>query len=297
MISTSATRAKGEAWLRDMAEYSELYASSLRDPDGFWSEVAKEFEWEDGHVPSASPQANLKAPGVKVSWFADARTNICHNALDRWVSGGMGDRACFICEGNEASSSSVLSYAQVLDRVQRAANALKAAGVRQGDRVVLYLPMIPDLPVTMLALARIGAVHVVVFAGFSAEALAARIIAAEARVVVTCEWADRASKTIPLKSIADDAIVIAAKRGQQVQTQFVVAAPSDVKEMQNVEMVTGRDLKWEDALKEASAKCAVTWVDAEDPLFVLYTSGSTGAPKVVSKCGSIAIHTCKAKTD
>lgn len=273
----SVAPASPEPWLPDMAAYTSKYESSVRDPDLFWSEIARDFDW-DGDAPRASPTAQLSPPGVQVSWFAGGRTNICHNALDRWVSAGLGDRPCFLCEGNEPNAQRSLTYAQVLDHVQRAANAFRAAGVRTGDRVVLYLPMIPELPIAMLALARLGAVHAVVFAGFSAEALASRIVAAEASVVITCERAARAAKSIPLKRIADEAIGLAARRGQNVSKQFVVRAPEEG--ASDVPMTPGRDIPWEKALSDAATTCKVEWVDAEHPLFVLYTSGSTGAPKV-----------------
>lgn len=275
-------RSSPKPWIPDTATYDKMYAASLCDPDAFWSKVAQDFEWEHNNEPRASPKAHMTPPGVHVSWFAGERTNVCYNALDRWVATGAGDRPCFLCEGNDPIVKRMLTYSDVLDRVQRSACALLTAGVRKGDRVVLYLPMIPDLPIAMLALARIGAVHAVVFAGFSAEALASRIVAADARVVITCEYATRAFKSIPLKNIADEALSIAAARGHEVRTLFVVPSPEPVtSDLPPVTMAPRRDTAWEEALAAAPVTCPITWVNAEDPLFVLYTSGSTGEPKVL----------------
>lgn len=278
VCAVSAGSAKVEPWLPTVDAYERVYATSLRDPDTFWSSIADSFHW---HAPSAaSPDESFVPPGVKVSWFDKAQTNIAYNALDRWVEKGHGARPAFFCEGNEYGLERVVSYEQLLDTVKRLANVLLARGVKKGDVVVLYMPMVPELPATMLACARIGAIHSVVFAGFSAEALAGRIVDSRARIVVTVEHVRRAKKVIPLKSIADEAIDIARDRhGHVVETQIVAPATSPANEPASY--TAGRDIKWTDELAKASDRCAVEWVSGEHPLFILYTSGSTGTPKGV----------------
>ena len=291
VYATAQVKHDTQRRLTDVNSYEEMYERSIRDPDAFWSGEAEFIEWEGGVAPRASPKHNFAPPNVEVEWFADGRTNACYNALDRWVEAGLGEKTCFYIEGNSSDSHDSITYAETLDKVQRVANALRDAGVGMGDRVVLYLPMIVELPVVMLACARIGAVHAVVFAGFSSEALAQRIVAADARVVVTCEYVVRGKKVIPLKNIADRAIEIAENLGKKVNTTFVVNAPEKVDTTVDISSVPARDISWNEAIAKAQPTCKSVWLPAEHPLFVLYTSGSTGTPKgVVHTTGGYLVY-------
>jgi acetyl-CoA synthetase len=280
--------------IRDRAHYESLYQSSLADPDTFWGNLASSFTWKDPWTTPGVVQYNYdytQGP-VTISWFAGGTTNLCYNAVDRHVETGHGHRVAFMYEGNNPGETDDITYQQLQDEVSRVANYLKSKGVKKGDRVVCYMSMIPQLPMVMLACARIGAVHAVVFGGFSAEALASRIVDAEANVVVTCSASMRGSKRVPLKSIVDDALEIVAN------TSTLPKSPEHVLVYDHpyaggkadTNVVEGRDEWWSDTIPTMSTDCEVEWVGAEDPLFLLYTSGSTGKPKgVVHATGGLMV--------
>ena len=216
---------------------------------------------------------------VFTKWFSGGETNICYNAVDRHVEAGHGDQIALYHEANdEGDDVQHWTYKQVLDEVSRVANVLKSRGVKKGDRVTLFMPMVPHLPIAMLACARIGAVHSVVFGGFSAEALANRIVDADSSVVVTANGVMRGKKPIGLYDIVNKACTLAKEAGKEVTTNLILNRLSDAL---TVDPVGTRDIFWEDVVPKADAKCDVEWVEAEHPLFVLYTSGSTGKPKGV----------------
>jgi acetyl-CoA synthetase len=216
---------------------------------------------------------------VFTKWFSGGETNICYNAVDRHVEAGHGDQIALYHEANdEGDDVQHWTYKQVLDEVSRVANVLKSRGVKKGDRVTLFMPMVPHLPIAMLACARIGAVHSVVFGGFSAEALANRIVDADSSVVVTANGVMRGKKPIALYDIVNKACTLAKEAGKEVTTNLILNRLSD---SLTVDPVGTRDIFWEDVVPKADAKCDVEWVEAEHPLFVLYTSGSTGKPKGV----------------
>ena len=259
------------ARVRSRAEYDALYRRSVDDPEGFWAEQAGRLAWAE---PFTAVKNTSFAPGaVSVRWFEGGRLNACHNCVDRHVEAGHGDRVALVYERDDpADDAERVTYADLLARVQRLANVLKAHGVRAGDRVTIYLPMTPDAVVAMLACARIGAVHSVVFGGFSPDALADRILDGDAHVVLTADEARRGGKRVALKAAVDRAL----DRCPDVHTVLVVKNTGA-----DVAMTPGRDRWLADELAGVEAACPCVWVDAEHPLFILYTSGSTGKPKGV----------------
>ena len=252
----------------DAASYQQMYEHSLQDPDGFWEEQAKAIDWI--HPPSEVCNATFAYPDVSIKWFEDGVLNVCSNCVDRHLE-TRGDQTAFIWERDEPGQSERISYRELHDHVCRMSNVLKSLGIAKGDRVVLYMPMIPEAAYTMLACARIGAVHSVVFGGFSPDALANRIEDSGARLVVTANEGVRGGRRVPLKGNTDAALQ--GKDGVQV---LVVRCTDS-----HVPMQAGRDHTYEDLAAEASSECPAEPMNAEDPLFILYTSGSTGKPKGV----------------
>ncbi|CAN8064409.1 unnamed protein product [Agarophyton chilense] len=277
----------------DIHTYRTLYNRSISDPSAFWNDIAHSFVWKQPtdhqqhqhHHQDSVLSYNFNPSalnGVNVSFLSDRLTNVCYNALDRWLEHpAKANSVAFYCEGNEPGRRTTVTFSQLSDMVQRFSNVLKIQlNVKKGDVVILYMPMIPQLPAAMLACARIGAVHSVVFGGFSAEALAGRIIDSEASVLVVTESVGRGAKSIKLKSISDQAIRIAAKAGHTVEYQVVTKTPGTDKIHASL-LELPRDLDWDTVLAQADPVCPIEWVESEHPLFVLYTSGSTGKPKGV----------------
>jgi acetyl-CoA synthetase len=258
------------AWVKSAAEYEQLYKRSTEDPEGFWAERAeaaldwykkwdKVLEW-DFNVPF-------------VKWFQGGKLNVSYNCIDRHIAAGKGDKAAIVFEGDPGDTRTI-TYKQLLDEVTRVANVLKKHGVKRGDRVAIYLPMIAELAVVMLACARIGAVHMIVFGGFSAEALKSRIDNCGAKVLVCADKGHRGAKTTPSKTNADVAI-----SGTTTVEKVIVVKRVDG----DVPMQDGRDLWYHEEIAAPGMDAPVEpeQMDAEDPLFILYTSGSTGTPKGV----------------
>ena len=263
-----------KAWIRSMEQYKAMYNRSIEDPEGFWSDIGKDFFWFKKWDKVRSYDFN---GDVWIRFFEGAQTNLSVNCLDRNVDGGKGDRVALIWEPNDPKEPERrITYAELKQLVCQFANVLKSQGVRKGDRVTIYLPMIPELPIAMLACARIGAIHSVVFGGFSAESLADRVVDAGSTLLITCDGVYRGAKSVPLKNHADWAIELAAARGVKVRRCLLVRRTGE-----KVAEVSGRDFWWHDLMAEASADCKPEALDAEDPLFILYTSGSTGKPKGV----------------
>lgn len=263
-------------------QYDDMYERSLADPRGFWTDMASGFHWEsEAQDPFTTHNFDVRKGPVDIRWFIGAKTNICYNAVDRHVAAGRGDKVAFLWEGNDVGVGGSWTYKQLLTEVCKIANHLKELGVKKGDTVSIYLPMIPELPASMLACARLGAVHSVVFAGFSAESLAGRLLDSGSRIVLTATGVMRGTKLIALKSIVDDAIELAEKGGShKVDTVLVYDNQSAIKR-DDVQFVEGRDSWWQEEVSKAGSDCPVEWLDSEDPLFMLYTSGSTGTPKGV----------------
>ena len=263
-------------------EYDAMYKRSLADPDAFWSEVASDFVWKDA-FDTKHHDANIdvrKGP-VKIEWFKGGTTNLCYNCVDRHVEAGNGEKRALLWEGNAVGDDAVLTYAELQAEVCKVACYLRSQGVGRGDRVVIYMPMILELPIAMLACARIGAVHSVVFGGFSAEALASRIVDSEAAVVLTCSATMRGAKLINLKKVVDDACTLAEKDGYTGVSRVVVVDNPSATPRADVAMAETRDVFWQDVMSGQPTVAEVEWMGAEDPLFLLYTSGSTGKPKGV----------------
>ena len=256
-----------KAHVRSMEEYQRQYRLSLDDPEGFWQKQADILTWF--HPPQQIFDADLRE--VDFSWYGGGRLNACHNCVDRHLA-TRGDKPAILWAGDEPGDYRSITYRELKHMVCRIANVLLAHGVAKGDRVALYMPMIPELAATMLACARIGAVHSVVFAGFSAESLRGRILDAGAKLVVTANEGLRGGKRIPLKTTVDRAV-----EGLAFVTSVLVARRTETE----VPMQGGRDFWLEEECTRQRSTCPVEWMHAESPLFTLYTSGSTGKPKGV----------------
>lgn len=266
-------------------KYKVMYDRSLEDPKGFWSDVIEEggLHFEEDFDRSQDVFSynyhHTKGP-IDIKWFPGGKTNLSYNALDRNIKQGRGDQVAIIWEGNEPTDSSTLTYQELKDLVCQISNYLKSVGVKRGDRVNIYMPMLPELPATMLACTRIGAIHSVVFAGFSANSLSDRILDNKSEVLVTASGVLRGKKLIPLKQIVDDALEICEGAGHHVKTCLVLENKHALAKGK-CSVKDGRDVWWEQAITSQPKECDVEWMDSEDPLFMLYTSGSTGKPKGV----------------
>jgi acetyl-CoA synthetase len=252
--------------LVDDAKYQDMYARSIKDPEGFWAEQAKRIDW----IRPFSKVKNASFAGnVSIKWFEDGTLNACYNCVDRHLA-KRGDQTAILWEGDDPKDDKRLTYRQLHAEVCRFANVLKARGVKKGDRVTIYMPMIPEAAIAMLACARIGAIHSVVFGGFSPESLAGRIQDCKSDIVVTADEGVRGGRKIPLKENTD----AACDKAGGVRTVVVVRRTGAA-----VNMKAGRDVYYDDVAKTVSADCPCEEMGAEDPLFILYTSGSTGKPK------------------
>jgi len=276
-----AAAPKLDGFVKSKEEYERLYKRSVEDPAGFWADVADQFHWHKKWEPNHHAYNFDHRKGkVFVEWFKGGETNICYNAVDRHVAAGHGAQPALIFEGNDVDREKTMTYAELQEEVCRLANWLKANGVKKGDCVAIYMPMLLELPIAMLACARIGAVHSVVFGGFSADSLASRIVDCKARVLLTCSGVMRGTKAIELKKIADKACTMAKDQGFNVDTVLVYENDNAVPAA-DCPFVEGRDQWWQAETEKQPTKCDVEWVPAEHPLFLLYTSGSTGKPKGV----------------
>jgi acetyl-CoA synthetase len=253
--------------------YQETYARSLADPEAFWGEQAKRLNWMT--APTQIKDVSWDKSDLHVRWYADGVLNVTENCLDRHLE-TRADKVAIIWEGDSPDESKTFTYRELHSEVCRFANVMKANGVKKGDRITIYMPMIPEAAFAMLACARIGAVHSVVFGGFSPDALAGRIMDCDSRFVITADEGLRGTKCVPLKVNCDAACDIAAKAGEPVQTVLCVRRTGA-----DIYWDEGRDIWLHEAVLTVSDDCQPEPMNAEDPLFILYTSGSTGKPKGV----------------
>jgi acetyl-CoA synthetase len=262
------------AYIKGRGEYEKLWQRSVDDPDGFWSEIASEYvEWFKKWDSVEDYNFDVGAGPIYVKYFEGGKLNVSYNCLDKHLK-TRGDKIAIQWEGNDPGEDKAYTYKELHKEVCKFANVLKSLGVKKGDRVCFFLPMIPELPIGMLACTRIGAIHSIVFGGFSSDSLRDRIQDSQTKILVTCDGTFRGAKAVPQKSSADDAV----KACPSIEKVVVVRR---VGEKMACPMQAGKDLWWHEEMAKASAMCEPEWMDAEDPLFILYTSGSTGKPKGV----------------
>lgn len=304
------------AHVQGMDNYRRMYNKSINDPESFWGEIAKDFHWE------SQPSGKFfdynfdytKGP-IFIKWMEGARTNICYNVLDRHIERGLGDKIAYYWEGNDPADTGKITFQELKTEVCKFANVLKNLGIQKGDRVAIYMPMITELVVAMLACARLGVIHSIVFGGYSSEALASRVLDAKCCAILTADGMWRGTKLINLKTIVDGAIQLCEKSGYHVDHCVMVRhlspdeqesepeegdtqptpAKRPVKRLK-INWVNSRDKWWHELMGEMNTKegktCDPVWCNAEDPLFMLYTSGSTGKPKgVLHTVGGYMIYT------
>ncbi|XP_066574991.1 acyl-CoA synthetase short chain family member 2 like [Amia ocellicauda] len=279
-----------DAHIPDFKTYLQLYKKSIDDPEAFWKEVAQDFFWKSPPKGQfLQYNFDVKKGNIYVKFMEGAKTNMCYNILDRNVKEkNCGEKVAYYWEGNSCDQYRAITYSQLLKEVCKCANVLKYMGVKKGDRVAIYLPMIPELVYVMLACVRIGAVHSIVFAGFSSDSLCERIVDSECSVLVTADGVYRGEKLINLKQIADEALEKCKEKGNVTVKNCIVVRHLGQMTKNGVVSLKLQtpwradcDVWWDEVMKGSSEECEPEWVDAEDPLFILYTSGSTGKPKGV----------------
>jgi acetyl-CoA synthetase len=264
----------------DDAKYQEMYARSIKDPNGFWAEQAKRIDWIKPFTKVKN--TSYDPHNVSIKWFEDGTLNACYNCVDRHLA-KRGEQTAILWEGDDPKDDRKLTYKELHAEVCRFANVLKAHGVKKGDRVTIYMPMIPEAAISILACARIGAIHSVIFGGFSPDSIAGRIEDCKSGVVVTADEGVRGGRKIPLKANVDEA----CKKVGGVTSVIVVKRTNAA-----VNMEKGRDVYYDEVAKTVPADCPCEEMSAEDPLFILYTSGSTGKPKgVLHTTGGYLLYT------